>query len=151
MRRSIRFPVLILALTALVAAGGCQNKKPPERSEADLNGTWVQSRPDGTAEGEQIIQLADGRGAIRLVFFDDPDDEDDDDPADRTIIFNAKILSRSRASVFVEIALADDGDQAGTSRLEYKFLSDDRIECLYENHILFLDKPVAAKSAAAHS
>lgn len=136
MRRMIRF--LTLTLAALILAVGCQNQADPKRSAEALNGVWIQSQADGTVEGEQIIEVADGRGSLRLVFYDDPDDDSDDELAQMSIIFTIKVLEQKGASVFIEVT--DTADSSNISRLEYKFLSDDRIESIYEASSIFLDR-----------
>lgn len=134
----IRPLALMLALAAVILAGGCQNQKSPESAGRDLSGTWIQSSPGGPDEGEQIITIADGQGTIQLVFFDDPDDDTDDELAAATIIFDLKVARQTQDSLFVDVTLRGEGPQ--TSRLEYKFKSDDLVECIYEEELVILKR-----------
>lgn len=128
----------LLALAAFILVGGCQNQKSPEPSTRDLSGTWTQNSPGGPAEGEQIIKIADGQGTIQLVFFDDPNDDSDDELAAMNIIFDLKVAKQTKDSVFVDVTLRGEGPQ--TSRLEYKFISDDQVECIYEEELVVLTR-----------
>ena len=121
-----------LALTILLLAGGCDNQNP--RAAEDLNGVWVQNMQGEAAEGEQTIHISGDDGRIVIVFYDYLDE-----PA---MEFNLKVVERKPDKVVIDAQLVrtDCVDCSDWYRLEYKFQSDDVVECISQGEVMVLNR-----------